>query len=200
MKRARLVLPKPRIGRWSCRAQLCDLQLPFDPGPLRAVRCRRGCHYEHGVLDGHADRERIVAMAIASGQAGSLCAKEAGANQAIALSVRAKTDRWRLRFASSAELARRGYDCSPATPIRVLLASYEANAAALMGDIARGAGRSGPRGGGCRWPAEPRFRRLGLVMSTAPASAVRPVGSYPIARRRRCAARRRDGRLGLGRG
>jgi hypothetical protein len=43
---------------------------------LILVRCEpsgvaEGCHYEHGVLDGHADRERIVAMAIASGQAGS---------------------------------------------------------------------------------------------------------------------------------
>ena len=40
------------------------------------VRCEPsgvavGCHYEHGVLDGHADGERTVAMAIASGQAGS---------------------------------------------------------------------------------------------------------------------------------
>jgi len=66
-----------------------------------------------------------------------LCAKEAGANQAIALSVQAKTERWRMRFASSAELARRGYDCSPAIPIRVLLASQEANAAALLGDLRR---------------------------------------------------------------
>jgi hypothetical protein len=34
-------------------------------------------------------------------------------------------------------MARRGYDCSPATPIRVQLASQEANAAALLGDAKR---------------------------------------------------------------
>ena len=40
-----------------------------------------------------------------------------------------------MRFANSAEeLARRGYDCSPATPVRILLACQEANAAALLGD------------------------------------------------------------------
>jgi hypothetical protein len=75
--------------------------------------------------------------AAAYGSAAELCAKEAGANQAVALSVQAKTERWRMRFASSAELATRGYDCSPATPIRILLASYEANAAALLGDLRR---------------------------------------------------------------
>lgn len=75
--------------------------------------------------------------AAAYGATAELCAKEAGANQAVALSVQAKTERWRMRFASSAELARRGYDCSPATPIRILLASYEANAAALLGDLRR---------------------------------------------------------------
>jgi hypothetical protein len=42
-----------------------------------------------------------------------------------------------MRFASSADLARQGYDCSPATPIRVLLASQEANAAAFLGDVHR---------------------------------------------------------------
>jgi hypothetical protein len=43
------------------------------------MRCRRSasrhpvpswwCHHEHDVLDGHADRERIVAMAMVGGQA-----------------------------------------------------------------------------------------------------------------------------------
>jgi hypothetical protein len=67
----------------------------------------------------------------------SYAADEAGTSPAVALSVRAKTERWRMRFASSAELARQGYDCSPATPIRILLASQEANAAALLGDLRR---------------------------------------------------------------
>jgi hypothetical protein len=75
--------------------------------------------------------------AAAHGSAARLYAREADANQAIAFSVQAKTERWRLRFADSADLARRGYECSPATPIRILLASQEANAAALLGDVRR---------------------------------------------------------------
>jgi hypothetical protein len=75
--------------------------------------------------------------ALAYGLTAELCAKESGANQAIALSVQAKTQRWRLRFAESADLAREGYECSPALPIRILLASQEANAAALLGDVRR---------------------------------------------------------------
>jgi hypothetical protein len=39
--------------------------------------------------------------------------------------------------ADSAELARRGFECSPAVPIRILLACQEANAAALLGDVRR---------------------------------------------------------------
>jgi hypothetical protein len=40
-------------------------------------------------------------------------------------------------FAESADLALQGFDCSPPTTIRVLLASQEANAAALLGDMRR---------------------------------------------------------------
>jgi hypothetical protein len=76
-------------------------------------------------------------VAAAYGSTAALCAREAGVNQAVALSVQAKTERWRLRFADSAELARRGFECSPATPIRILLACQEANAAALLGDVHR---------------------------------------------------------------
>jgi hypothetical protein len=75
--------------------------------------------------------------AAAYGSTAALYAKEAGVNQAVALSVQAKTERWRLRFAASAELARRGFECSPAMPIRILLACQEANAAALLGDMLR---------------------------------------------------------------
>lgn len=77
-------------------------------------------------------------VAAAYGSTAALYAREAGVNQAVALSVQAKTERWRLRFADSAELARRGLECSPAVPIRILLACQEANAAALLGDV-RGA-------------------------------------------------------------
>lgn len=75
--------------------------------------------------------------AAAYGATAQMCADEAGSSPAVALSVRAKTERWRMQFANSAELARQGYDCSPATPIRILLASQEANAAALLGDLHR---------------------------------------------------------------
>jgi hypothetical protein len=76
-------------------------------------------------------------VAAAYGSTAALYAGEAGVNQAVALSVQAKTERWRLRFAESAELARRGFECSPAVPIRILLACQEANAAALLGDVRR---------------------------------------------------------------
>jgi tetratricopeptide (TPR) repeat protein len=75
--------------------------------------------------------------AVAHGSAALLCTDEAGANPAIAFSVQAKTERWRHHFAESADLARQGFDCSPPTTIRVLLASQEANAAALLGDMRR---------------------------------------------------------------
>jgi hypothetical protein len=75
--------------------------------------------------------------AAAFGLTSMLYAEEAGANQAVAFSVRAKTERWRQNFAESADLARRGFECSPPTSIRILLASQEANAAALLGDIRR---------------------------------------------------------------
>jgi tetratricopeptide (TPR) repeat protein/predicted XRE-type DNA-binding protein len=71
------------------------------------------------------------------GEASLVFAQEAGANEAIAWTVRAKTLRWQERFIESADMARRGYDCSPATPLRVQLASQEANAAALLGDVKR---------------------------------------------------------------
>jgi hypothetical protein len=77
------------------------------------------------------------AAAATYGATAQLCAREADSTQAIALSVRAKTARWRMQYAASAELARQGYECSPATPIRILLASQEANAAALLGDERR---------------------------------------------------------------
>jgi tetratricopeptide (TPR) repeat protein len=75
--------------------------------------------------------------AAALGLTSMLYAAEAGANQAIAFSVLAKTERWRQNFAESADLARQGFECSPPTSIRILLASQEANAAALLGDIRR---------------------------------------------------------------
>jgi tetratricopeptide (TPR) repeat protein len=71
------------------------------------------------------------------GAAARTYAQEAGANQAVAWSALAKTLRWQERLIESAEAARQGYECSPATPIRIQLASQEANAAALLGDFGR---------------------------------------------------------------
>ena len=75
--------------------------------------------------------------AIVYARAALLSAQEAGVSEAAALSAQAKTERWRGRYAISADAARRGYECSPATPLRVLLASQEANAASLLGDFPR---------------------------------------------------------------
>lgn len=75
--------------------------------------------------------------AAAHGVTAVLSAQEAGASEAAALSAQAKTERWRRRFGASADAARRGYDQSPPTPLRVLLASQEANASSLMGDFER---------------------------------------------------------------
>lgn len=65
------------------------------------------------------------------------CAREAGVNQAIPLTALAKTLRWAERFVESADMAHRGFQCSPLTPVRTQLASQEANAAALLGDTRR---------------------------------------------------------------
>lgn len=64
-------------------------------------------------------------------------AQEAGCNEAISRSVLAKTLRWDNRLAESATMARLGFDTCNDSPIRVQLASQEANAAALMGDTQR---------------------------------------------------------------
>lgn len=71
------------------------------------------------------------------GRAALLFAHEAGSSQAIARSALAKTFRWAERLDESADIARLGYECSPMAPIRIQLASQEANAAALLGDVSR---------------------------------------------------------------
>jgi len=88
------------------------------------------------------------AAANAHGVTAALCAEEAGCSPALALSAQAKTARWQgarlgrrdgaQHFGRSADLARRGFECSPChAPVRVLLASQEASASALLGDAAR---------------------------------------------------------------
>jgi DNA-binding transcriptional regulator YiaG len=71
------------------------------------------------------------------GMAGLAFAREAGSDQAVAMTVLAKTFRWQKRLTESMDMARRGFACSPDAPVRVQLASQEANAAALLGDAVR---------------------------------------------------------------
>ena len=63
--------------------------------------------------------------------------REAGASEAAGWYVLAKIARWRHEYARSADLARAGLDRGGRDPLRVELACYEANAAALAGDTAR---------------------------------------------------------------
>ena len=88
------------------------------------------------------------ATARAHGTAAFLCAAEAESSPAFALSAQAKTARWQgvqlgqragaQHFMRSADLARRGFECSPkSSPVRVLLANQEASAWALLGDAGR---------------------------------------------------------------
>jgi hypothetical protein len=72
------------------------------------------------------------------GNAALLYAQEAGSDEAIAWSVRAKTARWQRLFVESADLARHGFEATGGTsPTRVELAYRDANAAALLGDTSR---------------------------------------------------------------
>jgi hypothetical protein len=77
------------------------------------------------------------ALAERYGLAGLAFARGSGSDQAVAMTVLAKTFRWQKRLTESMDMARRGFACSPDAPIRVQLASQEANAAALLGDAAR---------------------------------------------------------------
>jgi hypothetical protein len=93
------------------------------------------------------DDVRNDASARAHGSVAALFAEEAGCSPALAFSAQAKTARWegvRLgkregtrHFRRSADLARRGFECSSRSPVSVLLANQEASAAALLGDAGR---------------------------------------------------------------
>src|SRR5690242_20046790 len=102
------------------------------------------------------------------GLAGLTFAGEAGSSEAVVRSALAESLRWEERLLESTEMARVGYEHSPMAPIRLQLASYEANAAALLGDAMRArtalrraeedAARCGPDPGGCVW-SFPKARR-----------------------------------------
>jgi hypothetical protein len=124
------------------------------------------------------------------GSAALLCAAEADSNPAIAYSVQAKSERWRQHFAQSADLARQGFDHSPQTSVRILLASQEAHAAAIVGDTRRArealhraedaaAGPIAPDSGTSAWSC-PRPRQALFALAVAirlgdPDSALRAV-------------------------
>jgi hypothetical protein len=71
------------------------------------------------------------------GKAALIGMQEAETSQAKACYALAKTARWQHNYAEAADLAQRGFDHGPITPMSVQLAYYEANAAALAGDTSR---------------------------------------------------------------
>jgi len=79
------------------------------------------------------------ASAEAYGNAGWICAQEAGSGLAGAyvLSAQAKTAQWQKRYAQAMAKARQGYEICPPAGARVLLACQEANAAQALGDLTR---------------------------------------------------------------
>lgn len=113
-----------------------------------------------GDLDGNALAERL-------GETALTYAGEAGVDQSITMSVLAKTLRWQGRLTESMDMAQRGYECSPNTPIRVQLASQEANAAALLGDAER---------------ARQALAKAELAAESAAQDSGRSAWSFPIAR------------------
>lgn len=127
-----------------------QVQALLRGGPLRPRQARELLRIDADLL-AHAslllDDIHRNAAARAHGSVAALCAAEAGSSPALALSAQAKTARWDgarrgqrggARYLTlSADLARRGFDCSARSPVRVLLASQEASAAALLGDASR---------------------------------------------------------------
>jgi hypothetical protein len=86
------------------------------------------------VLFGDLNQDRAAEQ---YGNAALLFLQEAEANPAIAWYALAKTARWEHKYAEAADLAARGAGLRDASPTTLQLACYEANAAALNGDIPR---------------------------------------------------------------
>ncbi len=101
------------------------------------------------------------------GRAALTYAREAGADQARARSALAKTLRWQERYVESADMARKGFEGSSNTAVRVQLASQEANAAALLGHGDR---------------AVSALDRARLAAETAPADTGMSAWSFPVPR------------------
>jgi len=71
------------------------------------------------------------------GTASLTLAQEVGCGEELAWSAQAKTARWLQKYVESAEAARRGFEVSALSPVKVELAYREANAIALFGDTGR---------------------------------------------------------------
>ncbi|MFI0374213.1 multiprotein-bridging factor 1 family protein [Actinomadura sp. 1N219] len=84
------------------------------------------------VLLGDLNQDRT---AMALGRAALMCTQEAATNEAAAWAAMSKTARWQGKYQESAEFARRGFESSSPSPLRAMLASYEARAAGLLGDV-----------------------------------------------------------------
>jgi hypothetical protein len=128
-----------------------QVQALLHSGRQRLRQTRELFRIDAGLL-AHAslllDDTHHGAIARAQGKTALLCAEEAGSSPAYAFSAQAKSARWQgVRFGQragaryfrrSADLARLGFERSPKpSPVRVLLASQEASAAALLGDAGR---------------------------------------------------------------
>jgi transcriptional regulator with XRE-family HTH domain len=119
---------------------------------------------------------KLYDAAYRHGLAGLTFAAEAGSSEAVIRSALAKSLRWEERLVESVEMARVGYEHSPMAPIRLQLASYEANGAALLGDVSRArtalrrveedAAGCGPDPGGSVW-SFPKARRAIFALSVA---------------------------------
>jgi len=103
------------------------------------------------------------------GSAALILAQEAGCDEALAWTAQAKTARWQQKYVESAEAARRGFEASALSPVKVELAYREANAIALFGDTDR---------------ARQSLRRAQEAAEALPAKrgSPRSVWSFPVGR------------------
>jgi hypothetical protein len=118
-----------------------------------------------GVLFGDLGHDHAAAR---FGRAALLCLQESGASESPAWYALAKTARWQRHYASAAELASRGFQSAPVTPMGVQLASYEANSAALLGDAQR---------------ARDALQRSEMIAAALPADGSTSLWAFPAQRR-----------------
>jgi hypothetical protein len=93
------------------------------------------------LLSGDIHRDEVFA---AHGAVAMLAANEAGYSPAEAPSAQAQIARWRHRYTEAADIASRGFACSPPTSVRVLLAVRRPMRQHLLG-TSGGPGRQWPK-------------------------------------------------------